>query len=134
MAANLPRTIHHLEDQTWRALKHEGSKLLRFLSPDCIMQFPMGLKVSNTTDPSLEDVMLSDAFIPWLEYRLEDVVVTELGRDAALITYLAEALRPPLEGSENVEFKARCASVWKFDEEVERWYLCFHQQTPFELV
>jgi hypothetical protein len=133
MSATLKDTIYHLEDQTWCALQQSGSQLLPFLSHDCIMQFPMGLKVSAASDPSLKDIMLSDAFIPWLRYRLEDVAVTELGREAALITYAAEALRPPLEGNKNVEFNARCASVWRLDAEAETWLLCFHQQTPFEV-
>lgn len=97
------------------------------------MQFPLGLKVSATSDPSLKDIMLSDAFIPWIRYSLKDVVVMELGREAALITYEAEALRPPLEGDENVEFNARCASIWRFDFENQKWFMCFHQQTPFEV-
>ena len=131
--AKLRDTVYHLEDQTWRALQQQGSMLLPFLSRDCVMQFPMGLKVSTTSDPSLEDIMLSDAFIPWLKYTLKDVEVMELGREAALITYMAEALRPPLEGDKNVEFNARCASAWRFDAEAEKWLMCFHQQTPFEM-
>ncbi len=93
----------------------------------------MGLKVSETSDPSLTDIMLSDAFIPWLRYDLTDVVVTALGREAALITYMAQALRPALEGDGEVEFNARCASVWRLDAEAEKWLMCFHQQTPFEV-
>jgi hypothetical protein len=132
--ATLHEIVYGLEDQTWRALQQDGSKLLPFLSRDCIMQFPMGLKVSASSDPSLKDVMLSDAFIPWLKYSLTGVMVTELGREAALITYMAGAVRPPLEGDTNVEFNARCASVWRLDAEAERWLMCFHQQTPFEVV
>lgn len=119
-APTLSDIIYRLEDQTWRALQHSGSSLLPFLSTDCIMQFPLGLKVSTTTDPSLKDIMLSDSFIPWLRYTLKDVVVTELAREAALITYRAEAVRPPLEegrGSRNVEFNALCSSVWRLDAE-----------------
>ena len=101
--STLEGTIYHLEDQTWQALQQDGSKLLPFLFRDCVMQFPMGIKVSNNSDPSLKDIMLSDAFIPWLKYSLTDVIVTELGREAALITYMAEAVRPPLEGDQNVQ-------------------------------
>jgi Domain of unknown function (DUF4440) len=133
MASPLKDTIFQLEDQTWRALQRHGSKLLPFLSHDCVMQFPMGLKVSANSDPSLEDIILSEAFIPWLEYSLKDVEVTELGREAALVTYRAEALRPPLEGDKNIEFNALCASVWRLDARTQEWRLCLHQQTPFEL-
>lgn len=133
MAAMLAEKISDLEHRTWRALQQNGSALLPFLSRDCVMQFPVGLKVSATSNPSLKDIMLSDAFIPWLEYTLEDVAVTELGRDAALITYRAEALRPSLEGRGNVEFNALCASVWRLDAEAETWLMCFHQQTAFEV-
>lgn len=133
MSTTLTETIYNLEDQTWRALQQDGSMLLPFLSHDCIMQFPMGLKITATSDPSLKDIMLSNAFIPWLKYRLKHVVVMELGRDAALITYSAKALIPPLEGDENVEFHALCSSVWRLDAEAEEWLLCFHQQTPFEV-
>jgi hypothetical protein len=132
-AARLTETVYQLEDQTWRALQQNGSMLLPFLSVDCVMQFPMGLRVSVVTDPSIKDIMLSSAFIPWLKYILTDVKVTDLGREAALITYTADALRPPLEGTKNVEFHALCSSIWKLDAEAERWLLCFHQQTPFEL-
>jgi hypothetical protein len=134
MTASLKETILNLEDQTWRALQQDGSKLLPFLSRDCVMQFPMGLRVTTTSDPSLKDIMLSDAFIPWLRYQLKDVVVLELGREAAVITYTAEALRPPLEGDKNVEFNALCASVWRLDAEAETWLMCFHQQTAFDVV
>ncbi len=134
MSATLTETIYHLENQTWRALQQNGSMLLPYLSRDCVMQFPMGLRVSATSDPSLKDIMLSDAFIPWLKYSLKDVQVTDLGREAALITYTAEALRPPLEGDKNVRFNALCASVWKLDAEAERWLLCFHQQTSFDVM
>ncbi|ERF69791.1 hypothetical protein EPUS_07047 [Endocarpon pusillum Z07020] len=133
MAAMLAEKISDLEHQTWRALQRNGSALLPFLSRDCVMQFPVGLKVSATSDPSLKDIMLSDAFIPWIGYALEDVAVTELGREAALITYRAVALRPPLEGEGNVEFHALCASVWRLDAEAETWLMCFHQQTAFEV-
>ena len=130
---SLEEVVTGLEEQTWKALSEEGSKLLPFLSDDCIMLFPLGLKVSNTSKPSLEDILLSESFVPWLRYEMRDVEVSELGRDGALITYAVTAFRPPLEGDDEVEFRALCATAWKLDEDKQRLVLCFHQQTPYQL-
>lgn len=108
-----------------------GSELLPFLSEDCIMQFPLGLKVSRKTTPSLNDIMLSEAFIPWKSYKFSDVDVIPLGADAALMSYKVKAYRPPIEADDgDVKFQGLIASVWRRDPASGQWLMCFHQQTP----
>jgi hypothetical protein len=103
MATNSPlaATITELEDSTWKALQKDGASLIPFLSKDCIMLFPMGMKVSATTDPNLKDVMTSAAFVPWKTYEMSDVEVTSLGEDAAVITYRVKALRQEIDAPDD---------------------------------
>ncbi|KAL2412537.1 hypothetical protein ABEF91_000543 [Exophiala dermatitidis] len=127
-------TILALEDQTWKALKHSGTALLPFLSHDCIMLFPMGMKVSAKTSPNLEDVMRSEAFIPWKRYRLNDVEVTPLGTEAAIISYRVVATRQHVtedDDEEQDEFRALISSTWRKDPEAGKWLMVVHQQTPY---
>jgi hypothetical protein len=133
-------TIVSLEDQTWKALMHSGAALLPFLSRDCIMLFPLGMKVSSKTSPNLEDVMLSEAFIPWKRYKLLDVEVTPLGTEAAVITYRAIAIRQNVTDDDDDddddderpdEFRALVSSTWRKDPEAGKWLLCVQQQTPY---
>ncbi|EXJ84915.1 hypothetical protein A1O3_05590 [Capronia epimyces CBS 606.96] len=139
-------TILGLEDQTWKALTHSGAALLPFLSRDCIMLFPMGMKVSAKTSPNLDDVMMSEAFIPWRRYKLSDVEVTPLGTEAAAITYRVVATRQLVtEDDDNDndsddddgddepqdEFRALVSSTWRKDPEAGKWLLCIQQQTPY---
>ena len=96
------------------------------------MLFPMGLKVSTTTNPDLEDVLTSEAFIPWSSYKMHNTEVTLLGDEAAILTYSIEAYRPALDGfGDEDKFTALASSVWKKDNDSGRLLLCFHQQTPF---
>jgi len=127
--------IFALEDSTWQALMHSGVALLPFLSRDCIMLFPLGLKISAKTEPSLDDVMRSDAFVPWKRYKLSDVVVTSLGPEAAQISYRVKATRQHITEDDDTrqdEFKALISSTWKKDPEAGKFLMCFHQQTPYE--
>ncbi|KAK4943439.1 hypothetical protein LTR10_016930 [Elasticomyces elasticus] len=131
----LADTISALEDQTWRALMDNGRALLPFLSRDCVMLFPLGMKISGRTQPSLEDVMKSEAFVPWKRYRLSDVEVTPLGTEAASITYRVKATRQHITDDDDErsdEFRALVSSVWKKDPEAGKWLMCVHQQTPYE--
>jgi len=151
----LYQTILTLEDSTWRALTHTGAALLPFLSRDCIMLFPMGIKVSAKTEPSLEDVMMSEAFIPWQRYKLSDVEVTPLAPEAAIITYRVQATRQPItpdsdedddsdddedetrnkkrpETTPGDDFRALVSSTWRMDPEAEKWLMCVQQQTPYQ--
>ena len=132
--ATLPSPAEFItpEDQTWRAMQRSGADLLPFLSEDCIMQFPLGLKVSRTSEPSLKDIMLSDAFIPWTSYKMKEVTVLPLGSEAALISYQVKAYRPPIEDDvEEVKVEALISSVWRRDAMTGQFLMCFHQQTPF---
>ena len=123
----LKTRIMDLEEATWRALQKSGEALIPFLTDDCIMQFPMGMKLTSTSDPSVQDVLYSEAFIPWKTFELLDIDVTPVG-DSAVISYLAQATRPPTEaGGRDAEFDALCCSVWRWDG--EKFAMCFHQQT-----
>ena len=125
-------TILELEDQTWKALQKDGASLIPFLSKDCIMLFPMGMKVTATTDPSLKDVMTSEAFVPWKTYEMSDVEVTSLGEDAAQISYQVEAQRPAIDAPDDgTPFRALISSTWRRDPEGAGWLMVLHQQTPF---
>ncbi|KIW14993.1 hypothetical protein PV08_07780 [Exophiala spinifera] len=134
--AMLTEMVLDLEDQTWRALMHRGVDLLPFLSADCVMLFPMGLKVSATTEPRLEDVLKSEAFVPWRRYRLSEVEVRPLGPEAAIITYRVKATRqhitPDDDDERQDEFRALISSTWHKDPEAGKWVMCVHQQTPYE--
>lgn len=125
-------TILDLEDQTWRALQTEGAALLPFLSTDCVMLFPMGMKISFKSEPSLTDVMGSKAFIPWKNYRISEAQVIPLGTEAATISYRVKAIRTPAGLDDDGEpFLALISSTWKRDTEANKWLMCFHQQTPY---
>ncbi|KAK5057861.1 hypothetical protein LTR84_011862 [Exophiala bonariae] len=128
-------TILDLEDQTWKALSHSGAALLPFLSQDCIMFFPLGLNVSARSAPNLDDVLKSEAFVPWRRYRLQEVEVTALGTESALISYRVHATRQhvtPDDDERQDEFRALISTTWRKDPEAGRWLMCFHQQTPYE--
>ncbi|KXT14870.1 hypothetical protein AC579_764 [Pseudocercospora musae] len=127
---SLHDTILDLEESTWRALQRTGADLVPYLSKDCIMQFPMGLKVTSNTEPSVQDILHSPAFVPWKTFNLRKVDVTPVGRDGAVISYQAIASRgmpPDSKDDREVGFDALCCSVWRM--EGGNWMLCFHQQT-----
>lgn len=97
------------------------------------MLFPMGMRVSATTDPNLKDVMTSEAFVPWKSYDMDDVVVTPLGEDAAVISYSVKALRPAIDAPDDgTPFRALVSSTWRRDSEGAGWLMVLHQQTPFD--
>lgn len=127
-------TILALEDSTWKALMHSGADFLPFLSRDCIMLFPLGMKISAKTEPNLEDVMKSDAFVPWKRYKMMDVEVVSLGSEAAQISYRVNATRQHItedDDTQQDEFKALISSTWRKDPEAGKFLLCLHQQTPY---
>ena len=125
--------ILELEDSTWKALQKDGASLIPFLSRDCIMLFPMGMKVTATTDPSLKAVMTSEAFVPWKSYEMTDVEVTPLGANAAAISYRVTALRPAIDAPDDgTPFRALISSTWRQDPEGAGWLMVLHQQTPFQ--
>ncbi|KAF2716420.1 hypothetical protein K431DRAFT_235422 [Polychaeton citri CBS 116435] len=122
-----------LEEATWKALKHSGEALIPYLAEDCIMQFPMGMKLTRDSEPSVRDILHSPAFVPWKAFLLDEVDVTNVGRDGAVISYRANATRPPTgvpgdDGDEDVKFEALCSTVWRKDGGT--WLMIFHQQTP----
>jgi len=131
----LHETILELEDSTWRALMQSGADLLPFLSRDCIMLFPLGMKISAKTQPNLEDVMKSDAFVPWKRYKISEVEIRSLGSEAAQISYRVHATRLHITEDTDTrqdEFKALISSTWRKDPEAGKFLMCLHQQTPYE--
>ena len=129
--AQVTEIIANLEDQTWKVLSNSGKDLLPFLSSDCMMSMPYGMQLSAASEPSLEEVMTSDAFVPWKSYRLSNVVVTPVGSEGAVINYRVKASRPDPDGKEGT-FRALVASVWRKDPSSGAWQICFHQQTPYD--
>lgn len=126
--------IASLEDQTWKVLSQNGADLLPFLSSDCVMAFPFGMKISAATEPSIKDVMTSEAFLPWKSYALREVVVTPVGSDGAVISYNVKAMRPdPERPNHDAKFRALVSSVWRRTPgEGGGWLMCYHQQTPYD--
>lgn len=64
-SSTLHDTILDLETATWKALQTTGSAMTPYCSKDCIMQFPLGLKLTATSKPSVQDILHSPAFVPW---------------------------------------------------------------------
>lgn len=131
-AHSLQAEIEDLEDQTWKALSVDGKSLLPFLSKDCIFLFPYGMRVSESTEPSIHQVMVSDAFVPWKTYRMSDVTVTPISDTGAAISYRVKARRVNADEREH-SFRALVSSIWRKGGPDGKWQLCLHQQTPFEL-
>lgn len=130
----LTEMITDLEDQTWKVLSRDGADLLPFLSSDCVMAFPFGMKISATSVPSIKDVMTSDAFLPWKSYHMSEVVVTPVGSDGAVISYKVKAMRPePDDRDKHAKFRALISTVWRRTPgEGGGWLMCYHQQTPYD--
>lgn len=88
----------------------------------------MGMKLTSRSDPSVSDILKSPAFIPWKSFELSKIDVQPLGREGAIISYLARATRPAQDETDiDIGFEALCCSVWRF--EGGKYALCFHQQT-----
>lgn len=133
MSKTLHDTIFELEDATWKALSDSGAKLIPFLSKDCSMLFPMGVKVTATSTPNLKEVMTSESFVPWASYKMSNVEVTELGDDAAIITYRCRAMRPEINAPDDgTPFTALLSTVWRKTEPDAGYLMVLHQQTPFD--
>jgi hypothetical protein len=129
---SLNETILDLEHQTWRALQKDGASLIPFLSKDCIMMFPMGVRVSATSTPDLKQVLMSEAFVPWQTYEIRDPQIVHLSSDAAAITYSVTAMRPKIHAPDDGEpFIALVSTVWRRDHEGAGWLMVLHQQTPY---
>lgn len=131
MASKLAEVVEALEADTWKAMSKDGAGLLPYLSKDCRMMFPLGLTISNESEPSIEQVMKSKVFVPWKSYTMKDVQVTGLGDDAAIISYRVKAYRPDIDGMDS-EFRALMSSTWRKDPSTDKWEMCFHQQTPYD--
>ncbi|KJX96976.1 hypothetical protein TI39_contig593g00012 [Zymoseptoria brevis] len=123
--------ILDLEEQTWEALQSDGAALTPFLTKDAIFQFPMGLKVTAHTEPTVEEILHSSAFVPWKTFKLSKVDVTHVGPEGAVISYRAIATRASADPRDDQEatFDALCSSVWRL--EAGKWMMCFHQQTMY---
>lgn len=124
------QTILANEHQAWQALTISGTSLLPLLSTDCIMVFPGGMKLSDTSTPTLQSVLTSDEFTPWSSYVISQEDVLGLGVEAAVVVYRVEARR---DGERQV-FKALCSSTWRKCQDQREgsteWEMVLHQQTP----
>jgi hypothetical protein len=128
-SASLFDQILDLEEQTWQALQSDGTALMPFLTKDAIFQFPMGLKVTSRSEPSVQEILHSPAFVPWKTFELSKVDVTFVGPEGAVISYRAVATRASADPKDDGDatFDALCSSVWRL--EAGKWMMCFHQQT-----
>lgn len=128
-SSSLQDDILNLEERTWRALQRQGADLLPFLTKDAIFMFPMGMKVTADTKPSMQEILHSKAFVPWKTFELSKIDVTPIGPEGAVITYRAISTRVPTgqEDDNDAIFDALCSSVWRY--ESGKWMMCVHQQT-----
>jgi hypothetical protein len=121
--------IEDLEEETWQVLQRSGSAMVPYLTNDCVMQFPLGMKLTRDTVPSVQDILHSPAFVPWKSYRMSKIDVTPVGKDGAVISYLVQATRVAADPKdEDVTFEALCCSVWRMDDD-GKFKMCFHQQS-----
>lgn len=121
--------VEDLEEETWQALKRSGAAMVPYLTADCVMQFPLGMKLTRDTTPSVHDILHSPAFVPWKSYRLSKMDVTPVGKDGAVISYLVRATREGADPEDDdVKFEALCCSVWRVEADGEL-KMCLHQQT-----
>ena len=121
--------IEDLEEETWQVLQRSGSAMVPYLAPDCVMQFPLGMKLTRDTVPSVQDILHSSAFVPWKSYRMSKIDVTPVGKDGAVISYLVQATRVAADPKdEDVTFEALCCSVWRMNDD-GKFKMCFHQQS-----
>ena len=125
----LRHLIEDLEDETWQALTRSGADMVPYLTKDCVMQFPLGMKLTRDTVPSVQDILHSPAFVPWKSYRMSKIDVTPVGKDGAVISYLVQATRVAADPKdEDVTFEALCCSVWRMNDD-GKFKMCFHQQS-----
>ncbi|MDT0166132.1 nuclear transport factor 2 family protein [Actinotalea sp. AC32] len=115
------RTPERLERDGWDALVAGGTTAREFyadvLDEHVGMLLPGGLRLA---DRELTLQTMGDS--PWDRYELEDVTVTSLADDVALVTYGAVAHRG------DQEYSALMSSVYV--RRGDDWRLAFHQQTP----
>lgn len=86
------------------------------------------MKLTRDTEPSVQDILHSSAFIPWKSYKFSKIDVTPIGPDGAVISYKVKASRPADDPEDEVPFEALCSTVW-VRREGGRFKMCFHQQT-----
>lgn len=121
--------IEDLEEETWQVLRRSGAAMVPYLAPDCIMQFPLGMKLTRDTIPSVQDILHSPAFVPWKNYRMSKIDVTPVGKDGAVISYMVHATRVAADPKDDdVTFEALCCSVWRMNDD-GKFKMCFHQQS-----
>lgn len=91
--------------------------------------FPMGMKITADTEPSVQEILHSKAFVPWKTFELSKVDVTPIGEEGAVISYKAIATRVSTgkEEERDAVFDALCSSVWRLED--GKWMMCLHQQT-----
>jgi hypothetical protein len=112
--------VVQLERQGWQALTSQTARehFDRILTEDAFMVVPGGLL-------DRVQVLLSwERTVPWLEYRLDDERVVEIGPGVALLVYRASARR----SGQSDPYRAVMSSLYVGGDGA--WRLAFHQQTP----
>jgi hypothetical protein len=123
MASTTTHEIIDLETRSWEVLAIGGEECAAYyddvLDSDPVMLMPGGLRLTDR-----ESMVQSMSGPPWLDYRLEEMRVTELGPDAAVVTYGAVARRDP----DAEPYTAFMSSTYIRRD--DGWKLAVHQQTP----
>lgn len=111
--------LHHLLDIE-RRMWTDGAPFYReSLAPEVLMAFPgVGFLDRDQTIQGVEGGQR------WARVEITDARLLELGPDAALLAYAAEAEREGQEGS----YRALVGSVYVRSDDA--WRLAFHQQSP----
>jgi Domain of unknown function (DUF4440) len=110
------------EHAVWRALSTSGAALLPFLADECIIIHRDGKILSSSTTPSIKKTFESDDYVPFLNYKIEDVEVVEVDMMAAIIVYKVTAER------QGGEYQAIVSSTWRQNAGAD-WQMCAHQET-----
>ncbi|KAJ4991990.1 hypothetical protein SVAN01_02585 [Stagonosporopsis vannaccii] len=118
---SLTAAICSLEHLAWAALCTSGRDLLPLLSSNPVMIFPGDYILTAVSTPTVHEMLQSNEFKPWTEYKLSHDEVVPLGKDSAMIYYRVEAERA------GEVFRAICSSAWVL--EGSEWKMASHQQT-----
>jgi hypothetical protein len=123
MATTTEHELIDLETRSWEVLAVGGEECAAYyddvLDDDPVILMPGGFSLDDR-----DTIVESMSGPPWLEYRLEEMRVTELSPDAAVVTYGAVARRD----ADGEPYSAFMNSTYARRD--DGWKLAVHQQTP----
>jgi hypothetical protein len=123
MATTTTSELIDLETRSWEVLAVGGEECGAYyddvLDAEPVILMPGGFSLTDR-----DTIVESMSGAPWAEYRLEDMRVTELSPDAAVVTYGAVARRD----RDGDEYSAFMNSTYARRD--DGWKLAVHQQTP----